>query len=111
MVIQFREENAENARAYQQALYVYITWMMCRKVSSTTKHAVPAFSGFVSATGDAPKKRTMIAYNPMINKSITEYKVVRELLARCVNATRDVGQKYIIITFDLGVVRKAMPII
>ena len=47
----------------------------------------------------------------MLNESITEYNVVRELLARCVNTTPDVGQKYPIITFDLGVVLKAMPII
>ncbi len=47
----------------------------------------------------------------MINEPITEYKVVRDILQRCQQATFEVGQKYVITTFDLGVTMKAMPII
>ena len=61
----------------------------------------------LSATGEKPKCLTAIDYYPVINHPITEYETVQEVLRYSEKATREVGQEYIITTFDLGVCMKA----
>ena len=100
----------ENTAALGDAMNVYLIWAFCRKACSY-KQQVPALGGFISATGQAPNKLTTIDFYPSITEPITEYKVVKELLHKCEQATREVGQKYTITTFDLGVIMKAMPIV
>ena len=100
-----------NETSFQEALKIYIAWILCRVASGNGAQQVPAFGGFVSATGYPPIARTTIEYYPTIQQPITEYNVVRELLIRSKKASEEVGQQYTIITFDLGVVMKAMPII
>ena len=73
--------------------------------------AVPSFTGFVSHTGARPEKLTTIAYYPVIPYPITEYKTVAECLKYSEEATKEVGQKYTITTFDLGVCMKAYPLL
>lgn len=46
-----------------------------------------------------------------INQPITQYEVVQELLRQSEEATAEVGQKYTINTFDLGVCMKALPLV
>ena len=46
-----------------------------------------------------------------INKPITQYEVVQGLLKQTEEATAEVGQKYTINTFDLGVFMKALPLV
>ena len=111
MNLEYTQVSMEAMHAYYEAVMIRFLWVICRVISGTSDQSVPAFSGFISSTGVIPKSLTTIIYYPMINEPITEYKVVRELLARSQQSTRLVGQKYTIITFDLGVVMKAMPII
>lgn len=80
-------------------------------ISSNGKQAVPGFSGFISATGVPPVGKSTIEYYTLINQPITLYETVEELLRRSEEATREVGQKYTINTFDLGVCMKALPLI
>ena len=54
---------------------------------------------------------TTIAYYPVIPYPITEYKTVAECLKYSEEATKEVGQKYTITTFDLGVCMKAYPLL
>ena len=70
---------------------------------------MPAFGGFLSATGKTPDKKSTIYYYPLLNVPITEYNTVAELLKRSAEATAEVGQKYTIAIFDLGVCMKALP--
>jgi hypothetical protein len=100
-----------NMAVLLQGLKVYLTWAFCRKASSTDKQKVPAFGGFISATGYPPSELTTIEFYPSITEPITQYNVVKELLRQCQKATEEVCQKYTVTTFDLGVVMKAMPII
>lgn len=111
MNIRYNQVSLDSMHSFDRAQMIYFLWVLCRKISSTSDHTVPAFHGFVSTTGLTPKSLTTTVYYPMINEPITDYKVVRVLLARSHQNTRLVGQKYTIITFDLGVVMKAMPII
>ena len=111
MDVKVKIEPNENIAAYKEALQMYMLWKICRFICGKGKQQVPAFAGFISKTGQSPKKLTTIDYYPMINEPITEYKVVKEILDRCARATEEVGQKYTVITFDLGVIMKAMPII
>ena len=60
------------------------------------------FSGFVSGTGKQPRNMTTIDYYFIINKPITEYKVVKELLKQCEAASKAVGQIYTWLAYSLG---------
>ena len=61
--------------------------------------------------GIPPKRRTAIDYYRVIHHPITDYKTVQQCLLYAREATKEVGQKYTITTFDLGVCMKAYPII
>ena len=72
---------------------------------------IPAWAGFISETGCPPTKLTTIDYYPVINHPITEYKTVQECLRAAEEATVEVGQDYVVTTFDLGVCMKAFPLV
>ena len=79
----------------------------CMWVNLSTKHV----RGLTSATGVTPVQRTPIDYYTPIDQPITEYAVVQELLERSKEATAEVGHKYTLNTFDLGVCMKALPLV
>lgn len=79
--------------------------------SCGNRQVVPGFGGFVSATGTAPERKSTIEYFTPINQPFTEYSVIKELLKRSEDATREVGQEYVLNTFDLGGCMKALPLI
>ena len=79
--------------------------------SSSSAQEVPGWSGFVSTTGDVPSSTTTVDYYPVINSPITDYKTVQQCLEYSESATREVGQDYVITSFDLGVCMKAFPLI
>ena len=85
-------------------------WVLARKKNSVPQ-AIPSWSCFVSQSGSVPKQLTTIAYYPVIPKPITEYKTVAECLRYAEAATNEVGQKYVITTFDLGACMKAYPLV
>ena len=60
--------------------------------------------------GEAPRNTTVIDYYPVINHPITDNKAVQECLRVSEEASHEVGQKYIITTFDLGVCMRAFPL-
>lgn len=72
---------------------------------------VPGLEGFVSAAGIPTPRRSAVDYFTPIHQPITDSAVVRELLRRSEVATDEVGQKWVLNTFDLGVCMKAVPII
>lgn len=65
----------------------------------------------MSASGVAPARRSTIEYLTPIHEPFTEYSVIKELLRRSEDATRQVGQEYVLITFDLCGCMKALPLI
>ncbi|KAK3748756.1 hypothetical protein QZH41_020323 [Actinostola sp. cb2023] len=101
-----------NSEVYLKSVKEYQVWMLARVVgSSGVKQLVPGFGGFVSATGTKPVRKSTIEYFTPINQPFTEYSVIKELLKRSENATREVGQEYVLNTFDLGGCMKALPLI
>lgn len=71
---------------------------------------VPALGGFGSATAAPPPRKSTIDFCTPKHQPITESAVVRELLKWSEQATTEVGQEWVINTFDLGVCMKALPI-
>jgi hypothetical protein len=97
---------------YSKCLKEYIMWMLIRMVGSRDqKQLVAGFGGFVSSTGLKPLRRSTIDYFTPINQPFTEYCVIKELLKISDDATKEVGQKYVLSTFDLGGCMKALPLI
>ena len=69
---------------------------------------MPGPGGFISATGQAPLKKSTIDNFTPINQPIMENSVVQKLLRQSKAATAEVGQKYTINTFDLRGCMKAL---
>ena len=88
-----------------------LLWMIMRMHSAQVDQKVPGWAGFISMTGEIPSHTTTIDYYPVINCPITEYKAVQECLRYSEEATKEVGQRYTISSFDLGVCMKAYPLI
>ena len=102
----------ENIQMYSKSIREYHVWIFARVVgSSGQKQLVPGFGGFVSATGIKPHRKSTIDYFTPIHHPFTEYSVVKELLKRSEEATIEVGQEYVLNTFDLGGCMKALPLI
>ena len=70
---------------------------------------VPSIGRFTSLIGSVPEKKTVIDYYEPIHFPITKFETVEEVLKRSEEATKSVGQEYVINTFDLGVCMKALP--
>ena len=78
--------------------------------SSGEKQVVLRFGGFISATGAKPSRKSTIDYFTPINHPFTEYSTIKELLKQSEDATMEVGQEYVLNTFDLGGCMKAIPL-
>ena len=74
-----------------------LLWVMARYLSSYLEQELP--------------RLTIIDYYPVINQPITDNKAVQECLRYSEQGAREVGQMYVVTTFDLGVCMKAYPII
>lgn len=102
----------KNHEAYLKSIQEYRLWILLRVVGSSAENqVVPGFGGFVSATGIKPLRKSTIDYFTPINQPFTEYAAIRELLKRSEEATMEVGQEYVLNTFDLGGCMKALPLI
>ena len=89
-----------------------ILWIIVHLHSAKTNcQQVPGWSGFISRTGDAPRKITTIDYFPIIPHPITEYAIVQETLKYAEEATKEANRKYVMATYDLVVCMKTFPII
>ena len=80
-------------------------------IGSSSRQSVAGLGGFTSATGIHPVRKSTVDYFTPIHQPITDNAVVRELLKRSEKATAEVGQYWVLNTFDLGVCMKALPII
>lgn len=102
----------ENNEVYSKCIQEYHVWSLARVVgSSGEKQLVPGFGGFISVTGTKPSRKSTIDYFTPINQPFTEYSVIKELLKKSEDATQEVGQEYVLSTFDLGGCMKALPLI
>jgi hypothetical protein len=88
-----------------------LLWVMTRYFSSYLEQELPELAGFWSVLGDEPPRLKIIDYYPVINQPITDNKAVQECLRYSEQGAKEVGQKYVVTTFDLGVCMKAYPII
>lgn len=102
---------AENDVVFAAKMKEYYVWLLTRYIGSNREQSVPGLGGFTSATGSPPPRKSTVDYFTPIHQPITENAVVRELLRRSEEATSEVGQKWVLNTFDLGVCMKALPII
>ncbi|KAG1682474.1 hypothetical protein GQR58_010998 [Nymphon striatum] len=92
----------KNDKLYSECIREYRLWCLMRMATSSKEtQLVPGFGGFISATGKKPSRKSTIDYFNPINQPFTEYSVIRELLNRSEDATLEVGQKYVLSTFDL----------
>ena len=67
--------------------------------------------GFISATVSPPPRKSTVDYFTPIHQPITDNSVVRELLKRSEAATAELGQRWVLNTFDIRVCLKALPIV
>ena len=102
---------AENDSVYAALMQEYYVWLFSMYIGSNGKQLVPGQGGFISATGSPPPRKSTVDYFTPIHQPITDNSVVRELLKRSEAATAEVGQRWVLNTFDLWVCLKALPIV
>ena len=92
-------------------------WMLCRKESSETEQNIPSWAGWLSATsqptdqsGKEPRC-SIVDYMAPVLQPVTENATVQHILEVSKKATENVGQDFTIVTFDLGVAKKAFNIV
>ena len=97
---------------YDKMLHEGLIWVFLRLIANEVNDLeYPGWSGFVSLLGTVPTRLTTIDYYPVIPYPITECSTVAETLCVAEQASKEVGQKYHIVTYDLGVCMKAYPLI
>lgn len=101
------ESNLNAKSTFQKSTYSNLLWVLLRK----TLAKIPGWSGYISLTGQPPDNLTKIGYYPGVHHPITEYSTIQQCLKMAEQATKEVGQQYVISTFDLGVCMKAYPLI
>ena len=106
-VIEGGREVLEN-QMRKNLLYIIVRM---QSVKRNSRQTIPAWGGYVSVTGDVPEKLTTIEYYPVIPHPITDIRTVQECLRCSEEASKEVGQKYVITTFDLGVCMMAYPLV
>lgn len=100
-----------NIGVYSKCIQESNIWSLARVIgSSGEEQLVPGFGGFISATGAKPNRKSTTDYFTPINQPFTEFSVIKELLKRTEEATQEVGQAYVLNTFDLGGCMKALPL-
>ena len=95
-------------KEYPRALNVF-TCKGCG--SGEEKQPVLRFGGFISVASDKSARQSTIDYITNINQPFTEYLIIKVVLKQSENATMELGQDYILNTFDLGGCMKALPFI
>lgn len=78
-------------------------WFLLRMANGS----VPGWNGYISIIGDKPERLTNNGYYPVVVHPITENKKEDLSLSE---ASNEVGQKYVMTTFDLVVCMKAYPL-
>ena len=101
---------AENNFVFEANMKSYYAGFFSRYIGSNGSQCLPGFGGFAPATGTSPPRKLTIDYFSPIHQPITDNAVVRELL-KSEAATAEVGEQWVLNTFDLGVCLKALPII
>ena len=87
-------------------------WILSRTIAQGENQTVPSWAGWVSITGNQDNSLlSKVEYMPAINAPITENSTVQEVLKISQAVTKEVNQKYTIITFDLAAAKKAYSII
>ena len=88
---------------------VYNVWLVARVHGANNDvQRVSAFVDFVSATAYKPGRTSTNEHHNPIHQPFTEYSVIQELLKRSEEAKDEVGQYYVLSTFDLGGCMKAL---
>ena len=108
--IKSQKQTARTEGLFELECKKNLLWVMARYLSSQQQQ-LPGLAGFSSVLGDEPPRLTIIDYYPVINQPITDNKAIQECLLYLEQEASEVGQKYVLATFDLGVCMKAYPII
>lgn len=88
-------------------------WFLCRVVGSMLEaQTVPSYSGWLSSTaGEKVENKSVVEYMPPLNVSINERSTVQHILETSLAASKEAGQTYAIVTFDLAVAKIAYALV
>lgn len=109
--LELRYKAVDGKDAHQNCEMKNMLWMLLRLHAAANEQVVPGWGGYISLTGDVPDRLTTVEYYPVIPFPITDNRAVKECLRYSEEASQEVGQKYVVTTFDLGVCMKAYPLV
>ena len=89
-------------------------WICSRAVATHSAQTQPSWAGWVSLTASKTEdssQESTVEYMPPVFAPITESSTVQHILRISQEASKQVGQQYTIVTFDLAVAKKAYAIV
>lgn len=103
-------DTQSDARAFSHDML----WIYSRALSHDATQKVPPWAGWISLTeGNTAdiNQQSTVDYLAPVFSPITENSTVQAILQLSQEATREVGQQYTIVTFDLAVAKKAYALV
>ena len=89
-------------------------WVFCRALLQNATQMVPGWAGWVTMTAKSKDDKDVLStvdYMAPVNAPVTENATVQHLLKLSQAASREVGQHYTFVTFDLAVAKKAYALV
>lgn len=108
-LVKFSQEDVNKVAEVSDSL-----WLLSRALSQGSCQTVPSWAGWVSLKGSWEEEvevQSKEDYMPPVNAPITENATVQHIIRLSQAASREVNQKYTIVTFDLAVAKKAYAIV
>ena len=99
------------------SLQKYTLWLLPRFFGNSLESLIQSiliFEGFVFVINSSvivfPQENPQSNFFTPINEPFAKYSAIKELLKRSEDATKEIGQKDALSTFDLGGCIKALPL-
>ena len=104
----------EETSSEKLAKFSDILWILTRFCSSSSEQTVPGWAGWITLTSSDnhdTKRQSTVDYMAPVNSPITENATIQHIIKLSQAASREMQQQYTVLTFDLGVAKKAYEIL
>ena len=109
----FDIETSTTDYSFRPSEFENFTWLICHEMGcSSETQKVPSWAGWLSQTStEKDSNISTVEYMAPLSESVNENSIVQYILEQSVAASREVGQEYAIVTFDLAVAKKAYALV
>ena len=86
-------------------------WLLSRIGINENCQSIPGWNGWLSKMSDCNKHSSIVDYMEPLSQHIPQNSTVQEVLKLSQKASREVGQQFTFVTFDLAVAKMAYSLV